>query len=137
MSDHKALALEIKEIKEIPVRRLYVPKRKTAKLITNQALSTCTTIHNFFENHLSLQNDLSDKKWAILKRDLSYKSELAKIFEDKNYDISAIGRNLNNRWKDIWEEIQNLRFTNDQKKAYNQIRKILKYASFEKREVPS
>ena len=56
------------------------------------------------------------------------------MFEDAEYSFDIIRKELSLKWKNLWREIEKLRFELNPKEAFQKLQVVTKYHAFEKRD---
>ena len=134
ISDHKILSVVINNIEEVQRNRVKLINRNLSMKITQDSLKSATSLQKFFENH---QNECRTHKRQLrkkIKKNIEYKKELRDIFEDADYSFDIIRKELSLKWKNLWREIEKLRFELNPKEAFQKLQVITKYHAFEKRD---
>jgi hypothetical protein len=134
ISDHKILSVKIKNITEVQRNNIKLINRKLAKEITQSSLSSSQDLVSFFKNHQ--QNCKIHKKQLKkkIRKNIEYKKELKNIFEDADYSFNIIKKELSNKWKKVWADIEKMRYDLNPKEAFKKLQVITKYHSFDKRD---
>jgi hypothetical protein len=134
LSDHKPIILKINKFHDIRKLKSFIINKKTAKEITLFALKHSRTIKDFLENHRKSWA-VAANKWIEIKPNQAYKLELKDMFEKNEFCNDLVKLAMDDKWKNLWADIEKLKFSERQKQAFQKIRKILKYNGFEKRDV--
>ena len=134
-SDHKVVQMAIKECFEYKKNRIKIPNRKLAAEATFTALlESGFMLDKFLSSHTSFLKNSRAMKWNTIKQNLDYKDKIKKTVEENEFDTKLIEEALNTDWNNLWKEIQEDRFSKRQKRAFNTIKTVLKYHTFEKRD---
>jgi hypothetical protein len=102
--------------------------------ITHDSLKSATSLQNFLENHKIQCRTHKRQLRKKIKRNIEYKKELRDMFEDADYSFDIIRKELSLKWKNLWREIEKLRFELNPKEAFRKLQVVTKYHAFEKRD---
>ena len=56
------------------------------------------------------------------------------MFEESEYSFTLIKKELSSRWKELWMNIEKMRFSFNPKEAFKKLQTVTKYHCFEKRD---
>ena len=133
-SDHQAVRWELEiEFPKKP-KTLKIPSKKTAEKITEKLLRnkevTCSAI--FLDELVRYRHDNRKN----LKKIVSHKPRDTQLFEKLLAldDPSHTNDVINDHWKKKWIDTEHVRFSNDSKIAYKDLKTMLKYHLYEKRD---
>ena len=133
-SDHRAILWEVELKLPNKPKILTIPSRKTADQITNKLLENKEVTNSaIFLHELSMYRDdfrkQLTKKVGQRPRDQKLIEELLKLEED-----TEVNSTINEYWHEFWTTTEELRFSNESKEAYDNLKQRLKYHLFEKRD---
>ena len=134
-SDHKALLWEI-NVEMLKRRKLLkYPSRETAEeislnLINNREIPDA---HTFIRELEVLRRKKKKSMWKIIKqrtrKDDGLMRKLLAITDPKE-----VSKTINEHWSHFWRDTEEMRYSKESAKAYQRLKKILKYHLFEKRD---
>ena len=134
MSDHKILSVVINNIEEVQRNRVKLINRNLSMRITQNSLKNATNFQTFLKNH-QIQCRIHKRQLRKkIKKNIEYKKELRDMFEDADYSFDIIRKELSLKWKNLWREIEKMRFGLNPKEAFRKLQVVTKYHAFEKRD---
>lgn len=131
LDDHKAVRWTIEIDFPERVKQLKIPSRSMAEKITKKILSNEeVTMSAIFLEQLHLYR--KDNRKGLLKL-VPRKARENKLLEQliKAEEGSNIDEIVNDYWKNVWEETERQRWSNESRIAYDNLKRILKYHLFE------
>ena len=90
------------------------------------SLINCKNLEEFISNHH--QKCRTHKKQLKRKifKNLEYKKDLHKMFEESEYSFTLIKKELSSRWKELWMNIEEMRFRSS-KPNYKFCKRLIGY----------
>ena len=131
-SDHKAVLWDIIVKPPKMAQLLKIPDRSLAEEWTNIAIKSKNTINTqTFLQKIRQMRGLTTPMTLLKKRKRN--EDLFKILQTLD-DPSNITEVTSKYWRSFWERVEEDRFSNHSRSAYSQLKCVLKYHLFEKRD---
>ena len=133
-SDHSAIKWKLSIKFPTRLKQVKIPSRKTAEEIIRKILANEEVINSAaFLDQLYLYRKDNHSK---IKQIVHHRQRDTQLFEKLLAldDPAQVKDTINNHWSDKWTDTESKRWSQDSKIAYNDLKKILKYHLYEKRD---
>ena len=134
-SDHKAINWTLRLSSIEAVKPLKIPNRIFADYLTQQLLTnnSITNAKAFLENLSALRK----KNKNMIMKKLKLKRQKDLVLFDKLLslqDTTSVTETINKHWSKVWHQTELHRFSGNSGTAYRQLKHILRYHMFQKRD---